>query len=71
MSRQIVSPMTGTVWKVLVREGDSFHAGDTVAILESMKMEIPIEAESGGTVSRIDAPEGTVVDDGAPILTFA
>lgn len=71
MSKKILSPMAGTVWKVLVKVGDTFNAGDTVAILESMKMEIPVEAESGGTVSRIDAPEGTVVDDGAAIMTVA
>ena len=71
MSKKILSPMAGTVWQVLVKVGDSFNAGDAVAILESMKMEIPVEAESGGTVLRIDAPEGTVVDDGAAIVTFA
>ena len=69
MSRQILSPMAGTVWKVLVKEGETFSAGDTVVILESMKMEIPVDAALAGTVSKIDAPEGTVVDDGTPILT--
>ena len=62
--------MAGTVWKVLVKPGDSVSMGDTIGILESMKMEIPIEADQAGTVSRIDAPEGTVVDDGAPVVTL-
>jgi len=70
MSNSIVSSMAGTMWKVLVTEGSAFSAGDTVAILESMKMEIPIEAETSGTVETIHAPEGTVVDEGAVILTF-
>lgn len=70
MSKQIVAPMAGTMWKVLVKEGDKVGAGDTVAILESMKMEIPIQAEGPGVVVRIDAPEGKVVDDGAPVVTL-
>lgn len=70
MSKQILAPMAGTMWKVLVKEGDTVNAGDTVAILESMKMEIPIEAGGSGVVARVDAPEGTVVDDGAPVVTL-
>ena len=71
MSKQISVPMAGTMWKVLVKAGDSFAAGDTVAILESMKMEIPIEAEEAGTVEKIEAPEGTVVDEGQAVLLFS
>lgn len=71
MSTQILSPMAGTVWKILVAPGDTVKAGDTVAILESMKMEIPIEAAEPGTVKSIDAPEGTVVDEGVPIVTVS
>lgn len=70
MNKQISSPMAGTIWKILVQPGDAVAAGDTVAILESMKMEIPIEAESDGTVDAIDAPEGTVLDDGAAVITL-
>lgn len=70
MSKQILAPMAGTVWKVLVKVGDSVNAGDSVAILESMKMEIPIEAEHTGVVATVDAPEGTVVDDGTPLVTL-
>ncbi len=68
--KQIPSPMAGTVWKVLVKPGDAVAAGDTVAILESMKMEIPVEAEEAGTIDSINAPEGTVVDEGAAIVTI-
>lgn len=70
MSKQILAPMAGTMWKVLVKAGDAVKAGDTVAILESMKMEIPIEAEGDGVVARVDAPEGTVVDEGVAVLTL-
>jgi acetyl-CoA carboxylase biotin carboxyl carrier protein len=71
MSKQVVAQMAGTIWKILVKEGDTVNAGDTVAILESMKMEIPLEATQTGVVAKIDAPEGTVVDDGATVVTIA
>lgn len=71
MSKQIVCPMAGTMWKVLVKPGDSIAAGDTVAILESMKMEIPIEAEIGGVVASVQAEEGVMIDEGAPVMTLA
>jgi acetyl-CoA carboxylase biotin carboxyl carrier protein len=48
----------------MVGEGDSIAAGDTVVILESMKMEIPVVAEGGGTVARVAVAEGDVVQDG-------
>jgi len=70
MSKQVVAQMAGTIWKILVKEGDAVNAGDTVAILESMKMEIPLEATQAGVVAKIDAPEGTVVDDGAAVVTL-
>lgn len=71
MSKQILAPMAGTMWKVLVKAGDSVNAGDTVAILESMKMEIPIESEHTGVVAAVDTPEGTIVDEGVPVVTLA
>lgn len=70
MTKQITAPMAGTMWKVLVREGERFAAGQSLAILESMKMEIPIESEVDGTVDKIMAPEGTVVDEGSVVLTW-
>ena len=45
--------ITGTVWKIEVAIGDSVDEGDTVVILESMKMEMPVEAEDAGTVKEI------------------
>lgn len=70
MSRQVLAPMAGTMWKVLVKTGDTVSVGDTVAILESMKMEIPIESEHAGIVTTVDTPEGKVVDEGAPVVTL-
>lgn len=60
----IKSNMAGTVWKVLVKPGDTVEAGQDVLILESMKMEIPISAESAGTVKEVKVKEGDFVNDG-------
>lgn len=58
----VKASMAGTVWKILVQEGDEVAAGQDVAILESMKMEIPIAAEEAGTVKRIIAAEGDFIN---------
>ena len=54
--------MAGTVWKILVQEGQEVAAGEDVVILESMKMEIPIAAEEAGTVKRVIAAEGDFIN---------
>ena len=66
----ITSDTTAVVWKVLVKTGDVVAEGDTVVILESMKMEIPVEAESAGTVSKVHVAEGDSIDDGDVIVTL-
>lgn len=71
MAKTIKSSMAGTVWKMLVKPGDEFDIGDTVAILESMKMEINIEADDSGTVVEIVAAEGETVDEGAPLFSYS
>lgn len=58
----VKASMAGTVWKILVVEGDQVTAGQDVAILESMKMEIPIAAEEDGTVTKIIANEGDFIN---------
>jgi acetyl-CoA carboxylase biotin carboxyl carrier protein len=70
MAGKIRASMTGTVWKICVKAGDAISSGDTVAILESMKMEIPIEAEESGTVETILVNEGNVIEEDGVILTF-
>jgi acetyl-CoA carboxylase biotin carboxyl carrier protein len=57
----INSPISGNVWKIKVEVGDMVAEGDVVAILESMKMEIPVEAEEAGRVSSIAVAEGVAV----------
>lgn len=68
MMTKVVSTMAGSVWKILVQVGDQVVTGQDVAILESMKMEIPITAEVNGQVKRIVAKEGDFVNEGDMLL---
>lgn len=60
---KIEAGMAGSVWKVLVKEGDKVAAGQDVIILESMKMEIPVSTESDGTIVKLHVQEGDFVND--------
>ncbi len=60
---EIRAEMVANVWKVLVSEGDQVDGGDTLVILESMKMEIPVLAESPGIVTKLHVAEGDVVQE--------
>ena len=60
---EVRAEMVANVWKVLVSEGDHVDEGDTLVILESMKMEIPLLAEEGGTVTKLYVAEGDVVQE--------
>jgi acetyl-CoA carboxylase biotin carboxyl carrier protein len=62
--------ITGTVWKIEVAVGDQVAEGDTVAILESMKMEMPVEAEDDGTVAEIKVEEGQSVHEGDVLVVL-
>jgi len=66
----IEAHITGTVWKIECAVGDTIEEGDTVAILESMKMEMPVEAEDAGTVSQIVVEEGQAVNEGDTIVVL-
>ncbi|ASS75885.1 acetyl-CoA carboxylase biotin carboxyl carrier protein subunit [Tumebacillus algifaecis] len=61
---EITASMAGNVWKVLVKAGDTVEEGQDVVILESMKMEIPIAADFGGTVVEVKCEEGSFVNEG-------
>jgi acetyl-CoA carboxylase biotin carboxyl carrier protein len=62
--------ITGTVWKIECAVGDTIAEGDTVAILESMKMEMPVEAEDAGTVKEILCEEGQAVSEGDTLIVL-
>jgi acetyl-CoA carboxylase biotin carboxyl carrier protein len=66
----IEAHITGTVWKIEVEVGDEVAEGDTVAILESMKMEMPVEAEDEGTVKEIVVSEGQAVSEGDTLIVL-
>ena len=61
---EIKSEITGTVWKVQVQPGDKVESGDTLIVIESMKMEIPVIAEEGGVVKEILVKEKDPVAEG-------
>jgi acetyl-CoA carboxylase biotin carboxyl carrier protein len=67
---EVEAHITGTVWKVEVEVGDQLEEGDTVAILESMKMEMPVEAEDPGVVKEILVEEGQSVSEGEPLVVL-
>ena len=61
---EIKAEMAGTVLKVLINNGDSVNEGQEIIIIESMKMEIPIEASDSGKVVDVKVSEGDFVNDG-------
>lgn len=60
----VAAHITGTVWKIEVKVGQAVAAGDVLVILESMKMEMPVEAMDGGTVMEIRVSEAQAVNEG-------
>jgi biotin carboxyl carrier protein len=67
----VVADVSGRVWKVEVTEGQQVEEGATLLIVESMKMEIPVEAPAGGTVLRLMAAEGDMVTDEQVLVVIA
>ncbi len=70
MAEEIRAEMVANVWKIVVAEGDPVGEGDTLVILESMKMEIPVVTESAGTVTSLAVSEGDVIQEGDLIATI-
>ena len=62
--KKVFSEITGSIWKVEVQPGASVEAGQTLLIVESMKMEIPIEAPRAGTLRDLKVAEGDQVTEG-------
>jgi biotin carboxyl carrier protein len=65
---EIVAPLTGNVWRILVSEGDLVSAGDTLVILESMKMEINVDTVFDGQVIKILKQEGEMIQGDEPLI---
>ena len=68
MPEEIKAHITGVVFQITTRPGDRVQAGDPVIVLESMKMEIPVEAPRAGTVKEITCKTGQLVDMGAVLV---
>ena len=71
MTMEIRLETAGSVWKLLVREGDRVAPGDVLFIMEVMKMEVPYEAPGAGTVTRLAIAEGDVVEEDRLALVIA
>jgi acetyl-CoA carboxylase biotin carboxyl carrier protein len=71
VAEEVRAEMVGSVLRVEVAEGDVVAATDSLLILESMKMEIPVHPEAGGTVERIAVSEGDVVQEGDLLVVLA
>jgi acetyl-CoA carboxylase biotin carboxyl carrier protein len=62
--------ITGVVWKIECAVGDEVAEGDVVVVLESMKMEMPVETEDAGTVTEIRCREGQAVREGDTLIVL-
>lgn len=67
---EIKSEITGTVWKVIAKQGDTVESGDTLVVIESMKMEIPVITEDAGTVTEILVKEKDPVAEGQVVAVL-
>jgi biotin carboxyl carrier protein len=65
---QIRAELAGNLWKIVVGEGQQVRADETLMVLESMKMEIPVNAPAAGRVSKIHVREGQAVQEGQLLI---
>jgi biotin carboxyl carrier protein len=70
MATEVEAQITGSVWKIEKAVGDTVVEGDVLIVLESMKMEIPVEAPHGGRIAEIRVSEGTSVEEGAVLVVI-
>jgi acetyl-CoA carboxylase biotin carboxyl carrier protein len=62
--------VTGTVWRIVAEVGQRVEAGETIMIIESMKMEIPVSAEEAGVIHKVLAEEKALVSEGQVVATL-
>lgn len=70
MSYQVLAPMAGTIFRIDVAEGDAVTEASVLIVMESMKMEIPVEAMFDGKVSKIHCNVGDLVDQDQLLITL-
>lgn len=68
--KKILSEVTGSVWKVMAQPGQALQAGDTILVVESMKMEIPVTCEQAGTLREVFVAESEMVQEGQWLATL-
>ncbi len=69
--KEIQATMAGTVWKIEVGAGEDVTPGQTVLILESMKMEIPIESTEAGKITEVNVSSGDFVNEGDTLFVLS
>ena len=70
MAEEVKAHITGVVFQITAKAGDAVGAGDPVIVLESMKMEIPVEASRAGIVREITVAEGQTVQEGDTVAVL-
>jgi acetyl-CoA carboxylase biotin carboxyl carrier protein len=70
MATQVPAHITGTVWKIEKKVGDAVAVGEVLVILESMKMEMPLEAPVAGSVTEVRCKEGQAVSEGDVLVVL-
>lgn len=70
MATEVLAHITGTVWKIEVSVGDKVSEGHVCVILESMKMEMPVESPEEGVVAAIHCKEGQAVNEGDKLVSL-
>jgi len=70
MAEEIKAHITGVVFQVTAKPGERLQAGDPIIVLESMKMEIPVEAPRAGSVKEIRVHEGQTIQEGETVAIF-
>jgi acetyl-CoA carboxylase biotin carboxyl carrier protein len=70
MATEIEAQIAGSIWKIEKSTGDSVTEDDVILIIESMKMEIPVEAPCGGVIAEIHVAEGDAIEEGAVLAVI-
>ncbi len=68
---EVRTEVSGSVWKIVTEVGQTLEVGDTLMIIESMKMEIPVIVEQGGTVQRFLVDEAAAVNEGQAVAVLS
>lgn len=71
MATEVESEIAGSVWKLEKRAGEPLAAGEVILVIESMKMEIPVEAPCAGTLAELRVAEGDEVSEGMVLAVIA